>query len=113
MYFRTRGRDGAAFLILSVPETDVWTPESEIPKDWAAEALGAMTEERGVPVIDLHDYIVGQGRDVRESHFARDPHWNATGHRWAAEALREWIARNRHVCGAGGGGAVDERPTRE
>ena len=106
--FKARAdRDGAAFLILSVPE-----PKEDHPNDWADEALSAMARERGVPMIDLHEYIVRKGRDVRESHFARDPHWNATGHRWAAEALLEWIARNRHVCGAEGGPGIDEPPAR-
>ena len=105
-------RNGAALVILAF-----WPPGN--PKrgkdwpyrDWTYKTLNAMAEERGVPVIDMHDYIRRQGGDVRESRFAHDIHWNATGHRWAAEALLEWLARNRHVCGAGGGGAVDERPT--
>ena len=101
--FRERAdRDGAALLIFFVPELNPVYP-------WAAEALEETARERGVPLIDLHDYVTRQGRDVRESMFAHDFHWNATGHRWAAEALLEWLARNRHACG---GGAVDERPAR-
>ena len=96
-------RDGAALLILTAGRRLV--PE----RYWPIEALEALGRERGVPTIDLRDYIARKGRDVRESHFAHDRHWNATGHRWAAEALLEWLARNRHACG---GGAIDERPAR-
>ena len=98
-------RDGAAFLILSVPEPGA-------RRDWAVEELNAMARERGVALIDLHDYIARQGGDVRGSRFAHDVHWNAAGHRWAAEALLEWLARNRDACGGEGGGAVDETPAR-
>ena len=98
-------RDGATLLIFFVPELD---PVHE----WGLEALSAMARERGVPLIDLHDYIARQGRDVRESRWKHDFHWNATGHLWAAEALLEWLAHNRHACGAGGGRAVDETPAR-
>ena len=92
-------RDGVAFLILFVEEMNS-------TYEWAAEALKEMARERGVPLIDLHAYIARQGRDIRESRFAHDIHWNATGHLWAAEALLEWLARNRHACGA----EVDETP---
>ena len=98
--FKARAdRDGAALVILATVGA----------KNQEGGAIMAMARERGIPVIDMHDYIVRQGRDVGKSRFAHDHHWNATGHRWAAEALLEWLARNRHACG---GGAVDERPTR-
>ena len=104
--FKARAdRDEAALLILFVPRFGPGRP-------WERETLEAIARERGVPTIDLHDYIARQGGDVRESRFAHDFHWNAAGHRWAAEALLEWIARNRHVCGAGGGPGIDEPPTR-
>ena len=99
-------RDGAALVILAFWPTG--NPRKGKDRDWQYKALNAMAEERGVPVIDMHDYVVRQGGDVRESLFAHDIHWNATGHRWAAEALLEWIARNRHACGAG----IDETPAR-
>ena len=98
-------RDEAMLVILWVPVLDPVHP-------WAGGALSAMARERGVPLIDLHDWIARQGADVRESRFAHDVHWNAAGHRWAAEALLEWLTRNRHACGAGGGGAVEETPAR-
>ena len=86
-------RDGAAFLILFVPELNPVHP-------WAGEALAAAARKRGVPLVDLHEDIARRGRAVRESRWAHDKHWNATGHSWAAEALFEWLARNRNACGA-------------
>ena len=57
----------------------------------------------------MHDYIPGQGREAGESRFGNDIHWNATGHLWAAEALLEWLARNRHACGGADGRGIDKR----
>ena len=108
-------RDGAALVILAFwPPADPGQDKDRdwLSRDWRYKALIAMAEERGVPVIDMHGYIRRQGGDVRESRFAHDIHWNATGHRWAAEALLEWIARNRHVCGAEDGPGIDETPAR-
>ena len=86
--------DGSALVILRVPK-----PYSD-SYEWAVEALEAAARERGVPVIDLHDYIARQGRNAWESRWTHDKHWNAAGHLWVAEALLEWLARNRHACGA-------------
>ena len=105
--FKARAdRDGAALVILWVAEiSDPWKAEAlsravARAGRWEGEALKAMARERGVPVIDLHEDIARRGRDVRESRLKHDIHWNAAGHLWAAEALLEWIARNRHACGA-------------
>ena len=103
MFKERADRDGAALLILWVPQT--WRH----PSHWTAEALKAMARERGVPLIDLHEDIARRGRDVEESRLKIDRHWSATGHLWAAEALLEWLTRNRHACGAGGRG-IDEPP---
>ena len=66
------------------------------------DRMHGMAEARGIPVINQYDYIVRQGGRVEDAHFARDYHWNADGHRWAAEALLEWIERNPDVCRPGG-----------
>ena len=66
------------------------------------DRMHGMAEARGIPVIDQYDWIVRQGRRVEEAHFPQDYHWNADGHRWAAEALLDWIERNQDVCRPGG-----------
>ncbi len=98
-------RDGAALVILQLP-----TPDYSSYK-WADEAFEAAARERGVPLVDLHGYLARQGYDVRDSIWRRDAHLNAAGHLWAAEALLEWLSRNRDACG-GDGRAVDETPAR-
>ena len=104
MFKERADRDEAVLLILWVPQT--WRH----PSHWTAEALKAMARERGVPLIDLHEDIARRGRDVEESRLKIDRHWSATGHLWAAEALLEWLAGNRHACGAGRARGIDEPP---
>ena len=89
-------RDGFRLAVLSVH-----TAGAE--GDPQFDRMRGMAEARGIPVIDQYDYIVRQGARVEEANWRRDHHWNAAGHRWAAEALLEWLERNRDVCRPGGG----------
>ena len=59
-----------------------------------------LAEARGIPVVSQHDYIMRQGRRVREGVFSSDAHWNLKGHQWAAEALLERLRQRPEVCGA-------------
>jgi len=59
-----------------------------------------LAEARGIPVVSQHDYIIRQGRRVREGVFSSDAHWNLTGHQWAAEALLERLQQHPEVCEA-------------
>ena len=63
------------------------------------ERLKGLASSRNIPVVDQHAYILRQGRRIRDAHWAHDAHWNARGHRWAAEALLEWLEANREACG--------------
>ena len=84
--FKARAdRDGSTLVILTTSGA----------KNQEGGAIMAMARERGIPVIDLPDYIVRQRRDVRESHFAHDVHWTAIGHLWAAEAAARLTKRRR------------------
>ena len=93
--FRERAeRDGAALVILATYNLfGEGSPWFALLRDLAAEV------GEGIPVISQHDYITGMGGEIREARWAHDFHWNATGHRWAAEAIWEWLKRNPEVCG--------------
>ena len=65
----------------------------------APARLNKMAAERGIPVIDQGGYIRRQGAGLRDAQWPHDGHWNPAGHQWAAEALLEYLKRNRDVCG--------------
>ena len=97
--FRERAdRDGAALVILSTPFTGT-------RGDLAFDRLTALAEPRGIPVIDYSDYVLHQGADPRDGVWAHDAHWNIAGHRWAAEALLEYLEQNQEIC------TMRKRPT--
>ena len=60
--------------------------------------MNEMAAERGIPVIDQGDVIHRQAAELRDASWAHDDHWNPTGHRWAAEALLEYLKQNQDVC---------------
>lgn len=62
------------------------------------ERLIAIADHLDIPVIDQHDYIISTGAVSTDAKWKHDWHWNKDGHRWAAEALLEWLRDNQDVC---------------
>ena len=90
--FRERAdRDGAALVILS-------THHMGTRGHLGFDRLATLAESRGIPIINQYDYITRQGARPRDATWAHDGHWNAAGHRWAAEALFEYLKRNQAIC---------------
>ena len=97
-------RDGVSLAILATDSMSTLRVdmskgiEGRSPIDYLRE----MAVTRGIPVIDMYDYLVRQDRRVEDSiaamHFERDPHWNEVGHRIAAEAVLEYLKENTGVC---------------
>ena len=82
---RRATRDGAQLVIL----------RAEAP---AGAPITEMATEREIPIIHLADYVRRRGGRMQDAQWPKDRHWNPVGHQWAAEALLEYLARNRHVC---------------
>ena len=61
--------------------------------------MNEMAAERRIPVIDQADFIYRQGAELRDAGWAHNDHWSPAGHRWAAEALLEYLKQNQWVCG--------------
>ena len=92
---RRADRDGAALAILPIAQMGG-------PGAPAYDAIRSLAAERGIPVIDQFAYMAREGLEIRDLRWRRLLHWNAAGHRNAAGAVLEWLARNRHVCGRAG-----------
>ena len=52
----------------------------------------------GIPIINQYEHITARGGEVRDARWLNDFHWTPTGHRWAAEAIWEWLKANPEVC---------------
>lgn len=91
--FKARARrDGFALVLLT---TEAVGPTGT-PMFERASALAAAAE---IDVVNLHDYIVGRDARVADASWPTDWHWSPNGHRWAAEAVLEYLAANQRVCG--------------
>ena len=88
--FRERTeRDGAALVILATHLLGgAGDPMFELWRDLAGD----------IPVVSLTDYVDAAGGEIEDLHWEHDQHWNATGHRRAAEALQEWLRENPEAC---------------
>ena len=84
-------RGGAKLVILAAHSTKMFGTR-------IFERMRAMAAALDIPVIDQADYILRQGAKLEDAQWRHDVHWNAAGHRWAAEALLEWLRDNREVC---------------
>ena len=77
-------------------------------------AMKTLAEERGIPVVDQYQYITGTaGGEWRDAEFRREVHWSPQGHRWAAEALWEYLEARPALCGPAEAGGSPNLVSRE
>lgn len=95
-------RDGFSLAILAAESLSTPLRDGGGGGRMPIDILREMADIRGIPVIDLYDYLLRQGGRIESRlsamHFAHDRHWNETGHRWAAEAVLEYLKENQGVC---------------
>ena len=90
--FRRRAdRDGAALAVLA-------THTMGGPDAPASVLLRSMAEPLGIPVIDQREWIASRNGRVEDARWPHDAHWSPQGHRWAAEAILDWLRRHPEVC---------------
>ena len=80
-------RDGAGLAILATDLTALKHPR-------IFDLMSEMAAASDIPAIDQADYILRLGAEPEDAHWRHDAHWNVAGHRWAAEALLEWLKDN-------------------
>ncbi|HXI02354.1 MAG TPA: hypothetical protein VNI57_04185, partial [Candidatus Saccharimonadales bacterium] len=87
-------RTGAAFAPVIVPSVaHVYFPQVLAGEAWGDSVVKDWGQDSGVPVLDL---VPGFREAYRETgqryHYRQDKHWNAAGHRLAADLLAGLLA---------------------
>lgn len=93
---RTRA-DGARLVVLAASQISL----SQGGRETSLPRLGEMLRELGIPLVDQYGFILSQGGDPMKAQFAHDGHWSADGHRWAAQAISQYLDQNPGICEAG------------
>lgn len=89
-------REGARFLVVSVPMPD--PPRSE---------FAARVARAGIPLLLLDDALEGAPEPIR---YPNDPHWTPYGHRLAADAVEAFLAE-QGVLGSDGARSPGASPS--
>ena len=53
-------------------------------------------EELNIPLLDLYPEFIKRG-NMADAHFKFDGHWTPTGHKWAAEAIFEYLKHEGYL----------------
>ena len=61
------------------------------------ETLKAITGKLYIPLIDQYEFIVASGGNPINAQFKHDGHWTKQGHKWASDAVSNFIKDSR-VC---------------
>ena len=78
---------GSRLVIISIPVKGAWQAPWPAARD---EFITRWCEREKVPLIDLGEALARF--NPQELYFRTDPHWNARGHRAAAEAIDQRLA---------------------
>ena len=90
--FKSRAdRDGTAIVVLASHRIRTYGPSM-------FDRMSEIAATLDIPVVDQAEYILRQGASLEDARWPRDAHWNPDGHRWAAEALLEYLASRQHLC---------------
>ena len=89
---RRVARDGSALVILAAHNLGgMGSPKFD--------RMSELARKHGIPVVSQYDYIIRQGADPgQDAQWVHDIHWNVAGHRWAAEALFEYLKAETGFC---------------
>lgn len=75
-------------------------------QDGGMRRLNALTAERHIPVVDFFQYITSIGHQPGEANFTHDGHWTPHGHRWAAEAVFNYLRQHPETCDRASGSST-------
>lgn len=79
-------------LVVVIPSRALWTGDNRAVEDRVHRAFVTALQHRGIDVLDLRPAFEAQGTPLAY-HFANDGHWNAKGHRLAADTTGRRLER--------------------
>ncbi len=79
-------------LVVLIPSRALWVGRDRSTEDRVHSALVAGLRAKGVALLDLKPLQEAGGKPL-DYHFANDGHWNARGHRLAADAIADRLQR--------------------
>ena len=80
-------------LVVIIPSRGLWAGNNRAVEEQVHTGFVVALARRGIDVLDLRPLWKAGGRPL-DYHFANDGHWNARGHRLAAEAIARRLAGN-------------------
>jgi hypothetical protein len=80
-------RDGFSLLVAAVEQVEQPSSTGQIDR------LRQILDELGLPLLNLRPEFAKRG-DIDTARWKFDGHWTPTGHRWAAEAIAEYLDRH-------------------
>ena len=98
---RAKNRGEALLLVLTPGVVTTWqqcADDSRYTFDGLNQLkrITGIAERVGIPFLDLYPAFAQRG-DWRDTEFLYDSHWNALGHRWAAEAIADYLLEHREL----------------
>ena len=80
-------------LVVIIPSRALWIGDNRAVEDRIHKGFLAALGRLGIDFVDLRPLLEAGGQPL-SYHFANDGHWNARGHRLAAEAIAKRLAGN-------------------
>ena len=105
---RRAEHDGFQLMVLA---TDNVTkgPAMRKPEYGQIHRLRVIAQELHLPLLDRYPIFLKRG-GPELARWKHDAHWNPTGHRWASEALIDFLNRGRYLGSSGTARATTPRP---
>jgi hypothetical protein len=79
-------------LVVLIPSRALWVGDNRAVEDRLHRTFVAALRSRDIDVLDLRPFFEAGGAPLGY-HFANDGHWSPRGHRLAAEAISQHLAR--------------------
>ncbi len=92
-YLLRAKNDGFRLLLLAD-----YTLKPKKENNYYFDRVEKLARERGIPVIDHRKHIDESGGKPEDAHFRFDGHWSEQGHRWAAEAVMNYMISHPELC---------------